>query len=138
MTTPRRLHHIALGAADVERVAAFYGHVFGLPEIGRHFDGAGELRSIWLDAQGVVLMVERTPAPARFVEGVGSGPFLLAFAISPDERARFERALTDAGCCVESRSPFTSYARDPEGNRVAVSHYPDAAPPDGAEGLDGA
>ena len=48
----RALHHLALGARDVERVASFYLDLFGLPELARHHDAAGELRSVWLGLGG--------------------------------------------------------------------------------------
>jgi glyoxylase I family protein len=121
-----RLHHIALGARDVARVARFYREVLGLVETARHLTDDRELRSIWLDLSGSLLMIERTEDPPRRVEGVGAGPFLLAFRVSPDERSALERRVEAAGATIESRSGFSSYFRDPEGNRVAVSHYPDS------------
>lgn len=117
------LHHLALGARDVERVAAFYRTVFLLPEVARHTTESGSLRSIWLALGPVVLMIEQSEAEPRRVEGVGSGPFLLAFRITEKERTQWEERLTAAGAAIESRTERTSYARDPEGNRVAVSFY---------------
>jgi glyoxylase I family protein len=114
------LHHLALGARDVAGVAAFYRDVFGLPELARHHHQDGRLRSVWLDLGGPILMVEHTEnaAPAS------GGLFLAAFAIAPAERPALEARLAAAGAPIESKSAFSSYARDPEGNRVAVSHYP--------------
>jgi catechol 2,3-dioxygenase-like lactoylglutathione lyase family enzyme len=118
------LHHVALGARDVDGVAAFYRDVFELPEVARHRTTDGALRSVWLElGGGAVLMVERTEAELRSVEGVGSGPFLLAFRIREDERSLWEQRLAGASAPVENRTEKTSYARDPEGNRVAVSFY---------------
>lgn len=122
-----RLHHVALGARDVERVARFYRDVLGLAELGRHDDAGGALRSVWLDLGGPILMVEQSDEPPRRVEGVGAGPFLLALSVGVDARRALEEALERAGARVESRTAYTSYARDPEGNRVAISHYPDPA-----------
>lgn len=118
-----RLHHLALGAVDVERVAAFYRDRLGLTELRRHRAEDGALRSIWLDLGGAILMVERSGAPARRVEGVGRGPFLMAVRCTAAERERLEQALEEAGHPIEDRTDFTSYTRDPEGNRVAVSCY---------------
>jgi glyoxylase I family protein len=118
------LHHVALGARDVESVALFYRDVLGLPELTRHLDEAGVLRAVWLDLLGTVLMIERTAARSPRVEGVGMGPFLLAFRVTPEQRGELERALEAAGAPIEARTEHTSYARDPEGNRIAVSHYP--------------
>lgn len=125
MSFPRRLHHLALGARDVERVARFYRDVLGLEERARHLDEAGRLRSIWLAMGEALLMVERAEAERPRVEGTASGPFLLALAVTPAEREELESALVAAGAPIEARTAFTSYARDPEGNRVALSHYPE-------------
>lgn len=123
---PRRLHHVALGARDVDRVAAFYRDVLGLEERARHDDEAGRLRSVWLSlGDDALLMVERTDEPPRHVDGIGAGPFLLALSCTTAERQELESALEGAGSPIEARTSYTSYARDPEGNRVAVSHYPE-------------
>ena len=118
------LHHIALGARNVEKMARFYGEVFELIEVDRHFDEDGRLRSVWLDMEGPILMIERSEERRQKVDGVGAGPFLLAMSIAPEERDEFEQRLEDWGSVVEERTDYTSYARDPEGHRVAVSHYP--------------
>ncbi|MEB2310848.1 MAG: VOC family protein [Sorangiineae bacterium] len=120
-----RLHHLALGARDVRRVSAFYRDVLGLRELAEHRDDAGELRSVWLDLGGAWLMIERTAAQPRRVDGVGAGPFLLAVRVAPDQREALERRLANAEAPIEARTEFSSYARDPEGNRVAISHYPE-------------
>lgn len=120
----RRLHHLAIGTADVERLAGFYKEAFGLEERARFQDEAGALRSIWLGLSEGVLMFERTAEPARQVTGLAAGPFLIAFAVEDTERNDLERTLESLGARVEARTRFTSYARDPDGNRVAISHYP--------------
>jgi catechol 2,3-dioxygenase-like lactoylglutathione lyase family enzyme len=120
----RGLHHVALGARDVERVAAFYRDVLGLAELTRHHTPSGELRSIWLDLGSAVLMVEHTDDAPRRVDGVGSGLFLLAVRVRPEERLVLEQRLAAAGASIETRTEHSSYARDPEGNRFALSHHP--------------
>ena len=119
-----RIHHLALGACDVQRVAQFYTDVFGLLERARHHDPGGDLRSIWLEAQGTLLMVEATTQSPVRTEGIGAGFFLLAFEVSPVERGEVEQRLVQLGHIIEARSEYTSYCRDPEGNRIAISHYP--------------
>jgi len=118
------LHHLALGARDVGRLARFYTDVLGLREVTRHLHADGSLRSVWLDLGGSLLMIEPTDEPPRTVVGVGAGPFLIAVAVLAEERRAFEARLEAAGSVVEFRSEFTSYARDPEGNRIALSAYP--------------
>jgi glyoxylase I family protein len=128
-TDPRaslRLHHLALGTAEVEDLASFYRELLGLSEHARHLDTQGRLRSIWLDLGGAVLMIERTEKPPRRVDGVGSGPFLIAFRVSRAERARLELELEARGHAIESRTTHSSYSRDPDGNRFAISHHPDS------------
>jgi glyoxylase I family protein len=120
------VHHLALGTRDVERLARFYREAFGLSEVSRQMGAAGELRSIWLDLGGPLLMIEGTLASDRArVEGTGPGLFLLALRVSVSERAPLEQRLEALGTPIESRTQYTSYARDPDGNRIAFSHYPD-------------
>ncbi|HEU5073533.1 MAG TPA: hypothetical protein VFU02_05160, partial [Polyangiaceae bacterium] len=52
------------------------------------------------------------------------GLFLVAFEVPVAQRAQAEARLVEFGGVLEERGRFTSYARDPEGNRVAISHYP--------------
>jgi glyoxylase I family protein len=118
------LHHLALGTRDVARLAHFYTDVLELREVTRHLHADGSLRSVWLDLGGSLLMIEQTDEPPRTVTGVGAGPFLVAVAVSAEERAAFEAKLALAGGVVESRTEFTSYARDTDGNRIALSAYP--------------
>jgi glyoxylase I family protein len=118
------LHHLAIGTRDVARLARFYTDVLELPEVTRHLHADGSLRSVWLDLGGPLLMIEQSEELPRTVVGVGAGPFLIAVAVSGEQRAGFERRLERAGSPVESRSEFTSYARDPDGNRIALSAYP--------------
>jgi catechol 2,3-dioxygenase-like lactoylglutathione lyase family enzyme len=120
------LHHVALGTRDVETLAKFYCSLLGVSEARRHLDEAGRLRSIWLDLSGTWLMIERAAADAAArppVTGVGLGVFLLAFRGTAGERATFEARAAELGATVESRSAYTSYLRDPDGNRLAVSEY---------------
>lgn len=124
------IHHLALGSCDVAGLAAFYEQALGLVRIKEHRDEAGLLRSIWLrlgPGSHAVLMIEKTDQPRssdRAHAGVVPGWFLLAFEVSAAERAAAERRLEQAGATLEGRTEFSSYARDPEGNRFAISCYP--------------
>lgn len=121
MTT---LHHLALGALDVARVAEFYQQAFGIEFQCEHRRDDGSLRSIWLRLDSLLLMIEHTEEPVRRVDGVGQGPFLLAFSVTESERPEVEARLLRLGAPIESRTSYTSYSRDPEGNRIAISHFP--------------
>ena len=119
------LHHLALGTAQVEELASFYRELFNLEETSRQLDAQGGLRSIWLELGGALLMIERSLDAPRRVDAVGSGLFLMAFRVTREERARLERELAARGSPIEGRTAFTSYARDPDGNRLAISHHPE-------------
>jgi len=116
------LHHVAVGTRDVGALTQFYARLLAAPEVRRHTDAQG-LRSIWLDLSGTLLMIERSESPSSRVEGVGLGAFLLAFRADASGRLAFESRAAELGASVESRSQFTSYLRDPDGNRIAVSEY---------------
>jgi hypothetical protein len=118
------LHHLAVGTRRVELLARFYRDVLELREVERHLHADGSLRSVWLDLGGALLMIELSEEPPRHVEGVGAGPFLIALAVSRHEQPRFEQQLAQAGVTIESRTDWSVYARDPDGNRVALSAYP--------------
>ncbi len=47
-----KLGHVAIGCADIEKVAAFYVEILGLSEAFRLMDDDGALRIIYLDAGG--------------------------------------------------------------------------------------
>ena len=120
------LHHVALGTRDVEALASFYCRLLGTKEQRRHCDEQGALRSIWLDLAGTLLMIERAEAqaaPRPHEPGVALGAFLLAFRADTSERRAFEQRAQALGAAVEARSAYTSYLRDPDGNRIAVSEY---------------
>ena len=117
------LHHLALGAQEVASLAKFYSTALELPVVAEHEDEAG-VRAIWLDLGTGVLMIERTLRERPEVEGVDRGLFLLAFRVDAAERASRERLLVDAGAVREERSRYSTYFRDLEGNRFAISCYP--------------
>jgi len=124
LSQPHGLHHLALGAHNVEQLAAFYTMAFGLREVGRHRDANGILRSVWLGLESAVLMIERTTQRRETAPNINAGLFLIAFRIEPSERVDFESRLAAHACPVESSTEHTSYFRDPEGNRFAISSYP--------------
>lgn len=120
------LHHVAVGTRRVEDLARFYCRLLSSSEQRRQLDEQGELRAIWLNLSGTILMIERAAADAVErppVAGVGLGAFLLAFRADAAGRAAFEARARELGAIVESRSAYTSYLRDPDGNRIAVSEF---------------
>src|SRR4051812_16835624 len=119
------IHHLAVLVEDLAGAEAFYSGVLGLEIEKRWPDDAGGTRSIWLAlGNGARLMLERATTGDARRASMGAGWHLLALTIRKEDRAAIESALLTAGIAVDSRSENTLYFRDPEGNRLALSHYP--------------
>lgn len=114
------VHHIAIKARDVQRVAAFYEGPLGLDELDRHHDKQG-LRSIWIRCGGAILMVERADnSEAHDREADAPGLHLLALTIEPSAREDWRSRLEAAGHGIQTETEYTLYVQDPEGNRVGL------------------
>ena len=133
--TARGFHHLAIQVRDLTTVEGFYRDVLGLAVMRRWpaTDGATPERSVWLDTgDGGFLALERItvvvpPAAAAPARAAQPGLHLVALRIERAARAAWEQRLADADVAVEARTAFTLYVRDPEGNRVGLSHWPDEA-----------
>jgi glyoxylase I family protein len=139
----RGVHHLAIQVRDLAALERFYCGTLGLRVMRRWpaATGAGE-RSIWVDTgDGSFLALEVTAAASGGEPGEESGsnpasdhgsPFpsglhLVALRIAADERQAWQDHLARAGVAIYHRTSFTLYVRDPEGNRVGLSHYPEPA-----------
>jgi catechol-2,3-dioxygenase len=124
------VHHIAVLVRDLAVMETFYREVLGLPVLRR--DGQ---RSVWLDlGAGAFLALETSPVSAAAAapatagdDGERPGLHLLALRIARDERDAWARRFAEAGVDVYRRTAYTLYVRDPEGNRLGVSHFPEEA-----------
>lgn len=119
MTAELLIHHIALKVCDLAALEQFYTNVLGLKVSMRQMDGT-EPRSIWFDCGPVVLMLEQ----AKEGKKVGSGWHLVALQIDVSERLTWKKRLMDAGAKVTHETSYSLYFDDPEGNHLALSHYP--------------
>ncbi|HMA95342.1 MAG TPA: VOC family protein [Polyangiaceae bacterium] len=63
-----------------------------------------------------------TQTPCCF--GPNAGWHLVALTINPSDREAWRRRLSDAGHPIERETDCTMYARDPERNFIALSHWP--------------
>lgn len=121
-------HHLAIQVADLAACERFYTEVIGLPVLRRWPAEGGGDRSVWLSVGEGFLALERAGAPAGaeapWRDG-RPGLHLLALRIGPGERTAWEERLRRAGVAVVHRSAHTLYLRDPEGNRVGLSHWPE-------------
>ena len=120
------LHHLALGARDVEALAQFYQNLFGLAHLKTHHDSQGEIRSVWLDLAPGILMIEKSEHQADVLSpmALGKGPFLIAFSVRENRKDKVIHDLAAHGLRLEGETDFTLYFRDPEQNRVAISWHP--------------
>jgi catechol 2,3-dioxygenase-like lactoylglutathione lyase family enzyme len=114
-----RVHHIALVTPNVDGIAAFYRELLEVQETARHQDDQG-LRSVWLDLDGVILMVER----GQLGQG---GWHMLSLAIEPGRRAYWAGRLKEHDAGPIGETGFTLYGQDPDGNAFGLSHYPEHA-----------
>lgn len=105
-----RLHHLAFRTRDLATVERFYVDVLGFAVTRR------SERSVWLDAAGTILMLER----AEPGEATAHAMELTCFAIAPDAYAALAPRLPP----LEGRTAATVYFRDPDGRRVGLSAYP--------------
>jgi glyoxylase I family protein len=129
MALVRGFHHVAIQARDVETVAAFYRDVLGLPELRRWPDERGGLRSIWLACGDGFLAIEatgegETPSRLPFRHGA-PGLHVFAFRIERGQRSAIESQLSARGIQIEHHTRWSLFLRDPEGNRVGLTHYPE-------------
>ena len=123
-------HHVAVQVRDLGAAEAFYTGVLGLAVTKRWPAGDGTERSLWLDVgSGSFLALERAdanadpPSEQPFYDG-HAGWHLVALTIDVSARDEWERRLAAAGVTVVHRTDFTIYVRDPDGNRIGLSHYP--------------
>lgn len=136
------VHHLAIKVRDLAAAERFYVQVVGLRVLRRWpaADGGPGDRSVWLqlepgDEGGTFLALETLSGAAggaaREEAGPGAPPerpghHLVAFRIGREQRAACEERLTAAGVAVTHRTDYTIYFNDPEGNRLGLSHHPDA------------
>jgi catechol 2,3-dioxygenase-like lactoylglutathione lyase family enzyme len=122
-------HHLAIQCADLAVCERFYHEVLGLPVLQRWPSPEGGYRSVWLAAGDGFIALERAGEAqiARAWSEGKPGLHLLALRIDRSRRAEWEARLRSRGVEVVHRTAWTIYFRDPEGNRIGLSHHPDAA-----------
>jgi glyoxylase I family protein len=126
---PSGIHHLAIKVADLSSAEAFYAGLLRLPVARRwpSADGTGE-RSIWIDLGGdSFLAIERAAAAGTSKDEEIPGIHLVALRIDRQDRDAWKARLADAGHAVYLQTDYTLYVRDPEGNRVGLSHWPERA-----------
>ena len=123
--TDMKTHHIALKVNDLSACNRFYTDVLDLSEITRHKDANGNERSVWLQCDDLILMLEIYEGPSlTMCPSETPGWHLLALNIDMAARKKWKSRLEKAGTMIDEESSYSLYFRDPEGNRLALSHYP--------------
>ena len=128
-------HHLAIQCVDLARCERFYPRCWGCAcsgagrarTAGR---GTGASGSPWVTARWRPSSRWSGPtAPLMGGRGVTAPPglHLAALRIPAWERRMWEERLAAAGVEVVHRSRWTLYVRDPEGNRIGLSHHPRSA-----------
>jgi catechol 2,3-dioxygenase-like lactoylglutathione lyase family enzyme len=131
-------HHLAIQCADLAACERFYKEILGLAELRRWPGDGGGIRSVWLQVGDGFLALERAEGPTRNPAAATAsdtpwrdgqpGLHLIALRIGVKERATWEDLLARRGVPITHRTRWSLYVRDPEGNRVGLTHYPDDAP----------
>ena len=111
-----RVHHIAFRTDDLAALERFYADVIGLAVSRRNE------KSIWLDAAGSIVMLERRGASEPRIDRASLE--MVAFTVPAGSGASLETKLRSASIAIESRTPYTLYVRDPDGRRIGLSSYP--------------
>jgi len=131
--SPMRVHHLAVKVSDLARAEAFYVGVLGLSVLRRWplpdgigASGASGDRSLWLElGAGAFLALERANAAGDEKSEDAPGIHLVALSIPRSEREAWIAKLAESGHPVYQTTDYTLYVRDPEGNRIGLSHWPD-------------
>lgn len=120
-----KLHHIALVAQDVKKIADFY-ELLGFKRINEQQDESG-MRSIWLEMGEAILMIERADMavlkPTAGFHDRTPGYHLIAFRIQRKEKDAWMTRLSDLRIPIVYFTDYTMYLMDPERNRIGLSFY---------------
>ena len=128
------LHHLAITVQNLDRMEEFYTRVIGLRVIEYKLHKHGSRRAVWLDGGEMIIMLELLPENAQKQAQQRVTPkenepgfYLVAFRIDANERATWRQRLIDQEVTIVSESEYSLYFHDPEGNPLALSHYPNAS-----------
>lgn len=114
---------------DLDRASHFYEELFGLARI----EGDDRFRAYSVGGRSVLLLFKRgasnrvIPLPqGKLGPHDGNGPLHLAFAISAEDLASWEKLLADRGIPVETRIQWprggtSIYFRDPDNHSVELA-----------------
>src|SRR5262245_22824448 len=123
---PLGIHHVAIKVRDVAVCERFYADQLGLRVTRR------QPHSVWLAlGDEAILMLEQGeggPDLSPLGDSL-AGLHLLALRIARADRAAWASRLP-----VVAETAYTLYVRDPEGNRIGLSHHPEPVSDSGSPG----
>ena len=106
------LHHIAIGTPHLLEMVEFYSSLPGLKFLEWKFDENKEKRSAWFEVDGILLMIEK--------RSYKKGPEAIVFS---------SQCITESNSKnlppILSRTDYTIYLEDFDGNKVGYSSYPE-------------
>ncbi|TGL20869.1 VOC family protein [Leptospira yanagawae] len=113
------IHHIAIGTPHPARLAKFYRELPGAVPVKEFHYESGELRSVWIQCDSILLMLE---------EGKAQAPKNLVFSLTPSNRSLWKEWLKTVK--ITNHTDFTIYFKDSDGNGLGISSYPEKLPPE--------
>ena len=121
-----RVHHIAIQVADLAAMSAFYRDLLGLTETKAARDGV-----TWFTAGEIILMLEPVNGAIRDEVFASSTPGLhvVSFGIDVATRDAWKEKFATRPILLERETPYSLFIRDPEGNRIGLTHFPVAETP---------
>ncbi|TGL62595.1 VOC family protein [Leptospira jelokensis] len=108
------IHHIAIGTPHPAELAKFYRGLPGAVFVKEFHYESGELRSVWIQFDSILLMVE---------EGKKEAPKNLVFSLTPINHLEWKDWLRSIP--ITHHTDFTIYFQDPDGNGLGISSYPE-------------
>lgn len=123
------VHHLAVLVGDLGRAERFYVDVLGCAVERRWEDDRGGPRSVWVSLGSSAFLALELSSDRRAARADGApGWHCVALRIEPAARPEWLERLREHGVTVERESAFTVYFRDPDGNLLGLSHWPEPAP----------
>ncbi len=119
----------SLYADDLDRASRFYEETLGLTRI----EGDERFRAYSVGGRSVLLLFKRGAsnrvtelAAGKLGPHDGSGPLHLAFSISAEDLAAWEKLLVERGIAIETRIKWprggsSIYFRDPDNHSVELA-----------------
>jgi catechol 2,3-dioxygenase-like lactoylglutathione lyase family enzyme len=115
------IHHLAFRTRKLARLVRFYQEVVRLELLRESKLPRGGIRSVWLEAGGTILMIER--AEEREPRVAKGSLDLVCFAVRDKKALARARTRVQRHVRIEGDTEWTFYFRDPDGRRLGISCF---------------